>query len=103
MRIIERLSEMIDEEIEDAMKYAKCALELKNENPALADMFIKLSEEEMKHMMTLHLHVVNIIEDYRKKNGEPPEAMMTVYNILHKRHIDKATEAKATISLYKGV
>lgn len=103
MQVIERLSEMIDEEIGDAMKYAKCALEYKDENPALADMFIRLADEEMKHMMTLHLHVVGIIEDYKKRNGEPPEAMKTVYNILHRRHIDKAAEAKATISLFKGV
>lgn len=103
MQVIERLSEMIDEEIGDAMKYAKCALEYRDENPALADMFIRLADEEMKHMMTLHLHVVGIIEDYKKRNGEPPETMKTVYNILHRRHIDKAAEAKATISLFKGV
>ena len=94
---------MIDEEINDAMKYAKCALTYKDENAALADMFIRLSEEEMKHMMTLHNQVVTIIEDYKRKNGEPPEAMKTVYDILHRRHIDKAAEAKAVISMYKGV
>lgn len=103
MKLIEKLSCMIDEEIEDAMKYAKCALAYKDENPTLAETFIRLSEEEMKHMMLLHNQVVTIIEDYKRKNGEPPEAMKTVYDILHKRHIDKAAEAKAAISLYKGV
>ena len=103
MKIIEKLSEYIDEEINDAMKYAKCANYYKDENPALADMFIRLSEEEMKHMMTLHGQVVIMIEDYKRKNGEPPETMKTVYDILHKRHIDKAAEAKAAISMYKGV
>lgn len=103
MKIIEKLSEMIDEEISDAMKYAKCALNYKDENPALADMFIRLSEEEMKHMMTLHNQVVIIIEDYKRKNGEPPETMKAVYDILHRRHIDRAAEAKAAISMYKGV
>lgn len=103
MKIIEKLSEYIDEEINDAMKYAKCANMYKDENAALADMFIRLAEEEMKHMMTLHNQVVIIIEDYRRKNGEPPEAMKTVYDILHRRHIDKAAEAKAAISMYKGV
>ena len=103
MKIIEKLSEYIDEEINDAMKYAKCANVYKDENPVLADVFIRLSEEEMKHMMLLHSQVVTIIEDYKRKNGEPPEAMKTVYDILHKRHIDKAAEAKAAISMYKGV
>ena len=103
MQIIEKLLEMIDEEINDSMKYAKCAIKFKDENPQLADTFIRLSEEEMKHMLTLHGQVVTLIDDYKRKNGEPPETMKMVYDILHKRHIDKAAEAKAAISLYKGV
>lgn len=103
MKVIEKLSEYIDEEIGDSMKYIKCALAYKDENPTLADLFARLSEEEMKHMMLLHNQVVTIIEDYKRKNGEPPEAMKTVYDILHRRHIDKAAEAKAAIALYKGV
>ena len=103
MQIIEKLSSMIDEEIEDAMKYAKCAIAHKEDNPVMADMFIRLAEEEMKHMMMLHNQVVLIIEDYKRKNGEPPETMKAVYDILHKRHIDRAAESKAAISLYKGV
>ena len=103
MKIIDKLSSMIDEEIDDAMKYIKCALSYKDENQTLADMFAKLSEEEMKHMMILHNMVVSIIDEYKRKNGEPPEVMKTVYDILHRRHIDKAAEAKAAISLYKGV
>lgn len=103
MKLIETLSSMIDEEIEDVSKYAKHALMYKDENAVLGDMFIRLAEEEMKHMMTLHSQVVSIIEDYRRKNGNPPDAMMTVYDILHKRHIDKAAEAKAAIAMYKGV
>ena len=103
MKIIEKLSTMIDEEIEDAMKYAKCALAYKEENLTLSELFAKLADEEMKHMLMLHAQVVSIIEDYKRKNGEPPEAMKTVYDILHKRHIDKAAEAKAAISMYRGV
>jgi hypothetical protein len=57
----------------------------------------------MKHMMILHDQVVTIINEYKRKNGEPPEAMKSVYDILHRRHIDKAAEAKAAISMYKGV
>lgn len=103
MKIIEKLCEMIDEEIADAMKYAKCASVHKDDNPAMADMFIRLADEEMKHMMTLHNQVVTLIDDYKRKNGEPPETMKAVYDILHKRHIDRAAEAKAAISMYKGV
>ena len=53
MKLIEKLSAMVDEEIEDAMKYAKCALEYKDECPALAKTFYELSGEEMHHMTML--------------------------------------------------
>lgn len=101
MKIIEKLSEMIEEEIEDAAKYAKCALHYKEEDPSLAEMFYKLSIEEMAHMNVLHTKVVGIIEDYRKKNGEPPESMLKIYEILHKKHIENAAAVKGMQSLYK--
>lgn len=102
MKIIQELCDMIDDEICDARKYAKCALKKKEEYPHLADTFYKLSEEEMKHMALLHTEVVTIIEQYRKEKGEPPEAMMAVYDYLHKKSIDKAAEVKTLQAMYKG-
>lgn len=102
MKIIQKLSDMIEEEIEDAGKYARCALENKETNPQLAEMFYKLANEEMGHMATLHAQVTSIIEDYRKKNGNPPEVMLMLYDILHKKHIANAASVKGMLSLYKG-
>lgn len=102
MEIIQNLSEMIEEEIEDATKYAKCAIAHKEDNPALAEAFIKLANEELGHMQILHSQVVTIIEKYRKENGEPPESMLTMYNIEHNKHMYAAAMAKGLISLYKG-
>ena len=39
MKLIEKLSAMVDEEIEDATKYAKCAVKYKDDRPALAKRF----------------------------------------------------------------
>ena len=101
MKIIQELSEMIEEEIEDAGKYAKCALHYKETDPSLAEMFYKLSTEEMVHMNVLHTKVVSIIEEHKKKNGDPPEAMKMLYDILHKKHIENAAAVKGMLSLYK--
>ena len=101
MKIIEQLCDMITEELEDAHKYAKCALKRKEEYPHLADTFSRLSEEEMRHVSMLHAEVVSLIDSYRKEHGEPPEAMMAVYEYLHERHIDKASEVKAVQAMYK--
>lgn len=102
MRIIEKLSNMIEEEIEDAGKYARCALENKETNFPVAEMFYKLSNEELGHMNALHGQVVALIEDYKKKNGEPPEGMQMLYNVLHKKHMENAAAVKGMLVLYKG-
>lgn len=104
MKIIEKLSRMIEEEIGDAEKYIRCAINYKEDKDmqGVADLFFRLSNEEMNHMTLLHNQVVAIIENYRKTNGEPPEYMLMLYDILHRKHIDDAATVKALISMYKG-
>ena len=102
MKIIQWLSERIEEEICDAKTYAEKALMEKKDYPKLADTLIKISDQEMQHMALLHNEVVDIIEDYRKKNGEPPKDMMAVYEYLHKKQIDKSAEVKAMQTMYRS-
>ena len=102
MKLIEKLSEMIEEEIEDAEKYAKCALKYKDTDSALAKTFYDLSTDEMRHMTLLHDEVARIITQYRKENGEPPTAMLAVYDYLHGKQIEQAKEVKHYQAMYRG-
>lgn len=101
MKIIKELSGYIDEEIQDSRKYAEQALRYKDENPDLAKLFYNLSLQETEHMNMLHKQVVDIIQNYRKTNGEPPAPMMAVYNYLHERQIENAAEVKAMQAMFK--
>lgn len=101
MKIIELLSEHIEEEIKDAQTYAKMALEYKAEYPGLAETLYSLSIDEMGHMNSLHEEVVKIIDRYKKEKGEPPAAMLAVYNYLHEKHIGNAKDAKMYQQMYK--
>lgn len=95
MEIIKRISEMIDDELEGAEEYVKCALKHKEHHPELAKVFYEISTEEMRHVNMLHEQVSRLIQQHRKEHGEPPAPMMAVYDYLHERHIEESAEIKA--------
>jgi hypothetical protein len=101
MKEIKLLMEHIEDELEDAHTYAELALEYKEADPETAELFYKLSGEEMNHMNALHKAVVSHIEEYRKQKGEPPEAMMAVYEYLHKRDVERAEKIGVLQNMYK--
>jgi len=65
MEIIEKLPVMIGDELADAEKYARCALKAKAEHPDLADLFHRLSMDEMEHMNLLHEAAAKIVADVK--------------------------------------
>lgn len=102
MKLIQMLCEMVDDEIADAHKYAKCALKFKDTHPNLSKVFFDLSGAEMQHMTMLHTEVTKLIEKYRQEKGEPPEGMKALYDYLHQKQIDAAAEVKTLQGMYRG-
>ena len=102
MKIIKELSEMIDEELDGAENYAKLAVHYKAEHPSLAAVYYEISTQEMRHVTMLHDEVTKIIKAHREEHGEPPAAMMAVYDWEHKKQIEKANRVKMMQGQYRG-
>ena len=100
MKVIQKITDMINDEIEGAKEYAKCSVKYKEENPSLAKVFYDIAEQELRHVDMLHGEVVKIIKEHREKVGQPPSDMMAIYNYLHEKQIKKAGEVKALQNLY---
>ena len=101
MKLIQKLSDEIEDELKGAKCYAKMALEYKSEYQDVAKALYNISLQEMEHMKMLHDCVVDIIKEYREENGEPPADMLAVYEYLHKQQIDKAAYVRTLQSMYK--
>lgn len=99
MKLIQLLSDKIEDELEDACSYIDEAL--KAEDKATADLFYQLSLEEMGHMEKLHARVTAVISAYRAEHGDPPPEMQWRYDYLHKQHMDKALRIKVKQGIYK--
>ena len=101
MTEIKLLMEHVADELRDAHTYAKLALEYKDSDPEMAELFYKLSCEEMNHMNLLHKDVVRHIEAYKRQKGEPPDGMKALYEYLHKLAIGNAEEVGVLQGMYQ--
>ena len=101
MKLIQKLSDMIEEEIEGAAEYGKLAVKYKEENPMLAKTFYDIAAQELQHMSMLHEQVKRIIEKHRREHGEPPAPMQAVYDYLHKKQIEKVAKVRHYMASFR--
>lgn len=102
MKIIAKIVDFIDDELEGAENYAKSAIEYKSDHPKLAAKMNELAQVEMGHVKQLHSEVVRLIEDYRSSKGEPPKEMLAVYDYEHKKQITRAAIIRQMITEYEN-
>ena len=100
MEIIKVMSEQMQEELEDAEHYSRMALEWKDECPEAADLFSKLSHDEVEHSDRLHDLAVRKIRQLRSEGRNPTQEMQGVYDYLHERYIKMAEKVADLQRLY---
>ena len=101
MKAIKELVCNMREELEDAEKYAKAAMQYKTEDPRLGDMYATLARAELDHCTIQHDHAVRLIDDYRKDHT-PPEAMMAIWDWEHEQMIDHKARITVMLNMYKN-
>ena len=102
MKVIKCLSEKIQEELHDADAYITLAMEWKEEEPDVAELFYELSKEEISHADRLHESVKEKIEEYKEENGDPPKGMLALYNFMHEKEVADAMMIKVKQGMYKA-
>lgn len=101
MTQIRELSDKIEEELEDAESYIKCAHRYKHHDEELANAYYDLSMQEMQHSNMLHEQGVRLIKEYKAEGHEVPASMQAVYDHLHEKHIERAALIKSMQAQFK--
>lgn len=99
MKLIKKMVEQIDKEIEASEDYASCALKHKEDNKELTDLYIKLSSAELDHTEWLHAHITRIIEKHKMEKGEVPVEMKAIWEYEHEKHIHKIAEIRIMLDM----
>lgn len=101
MKIIKELIEQIEDEVDGAEDYAEDALKYRHDHPELAQMYHDIALQELRHVDLLHGEVVKMIEEHRKNHGEPPAAMLAVYEYVHEKIINRDTNVRLMLDRFK--
>lgn len=86
MKTIKNLLEHIEEEIDDAEKYAMCFQQ--EDDPALKALYKELALAELDHSGKLHTQAERLKNDYANKGYSVPESMMEIYKWEHQKAVD---------------
>lgn len=99
MRSIQKHVHRIQEELEDAQRYAECYVEKKAAGKSqAASRYQKMAEDELQHATILHEFAVAEVEQL-KTVFKAPEEMMEKWETAHKSFVCKAAWIKQMLAM----
>ena len=101
MLLIRGIVEHIRAEVHDAHEYAEAAMRVRMDDATLANIYMELGAEEIKHAEKLHKAAVDIITKHTASGKDAPAAMRAIWDYEHKVMIEEMTEAKRMLDASK--
>lgn len=96
-----KLMDLCWDEIQDAKKYAMLANQYKCNNRELADLYFKLSGEELDHMARLQAMAFRLLDQLRSSGQDPDGKIQAIVDHLHCRNLDAAADVGIMQGLYR--
>ncbi|MDE6746911.1 MAG: hypothetical protein K2J72_09790 [Oscillospiraceae bacterium] len=100
MRLIKDITDDMMKEIHDAKHRIKRAMEFKPLYPDIAQREIDIAAQELTHAEKDHKSAMEMIEEFKKTKGEPPEYMIEFWKEKHEDFMEKYARAKCMIDLF---
>lgn len=100
MKIISKIIKDMMEEVHDAKNRIERAGELKPLYPDIAQRESEIAAQELVHAEKDHKSVVEIIEEYKKEKGNPPEYMLEFWKEKHNCYMEKHAHVKYMIDMF---
>ncbi len=91
----------MNEELEDAKRYAQCAIKYRSSRKALSDTYLTLGKEELGHFLRLNDQASQIIEAARQAGKAPAPSMMELYDYEHNKIMDAYACTKVLVESIK--
>ena len=100
MKAIKHITDDMLEEVHDAKHRVERAIEFQPLYPDIAAREIEIAKQELSHAEKDHAAVKELIEEFRKNKGEPPQYMMELWEEKHMHYMKKFSHVKCMIEMF---
>lgn len=100
MKHLKCLIESMYMELEAAECYYWKALNFKDDNPQIAQVYIDVAAQELTHCDKFHSSAVSLINKFLSTSKEVPVSMKEIWEFEHARIIEEYDELKYKISKF---
>lgn len=100
MKLIKKITEMMDEELAGAKAYAELAIEHKEHHPELSKTFYEIAVMELSHADMLHAQAAKLIEKRRQAHDGHSESIDLICEWIHEHKAKQSKVVKEILSEY---